>query len=148
MMKKLAALAIILFGLSIGALKTGVFAPEAPQVSSSTAAGDAQLARAYEERRSSVQVQAAGTVKKVLQDDNDGSRHQRFIIELSTGQTLLVAHNIDLAPRVEDLRRGDRVEFSGEYEWSQQGGVIHWTHRDPKERHIDGWIRHKGKFYW
>ena len=147
-MKKLAALAIILFGLSIGALKSGVFAPEVPQVSSSTAAGDAQLARAYEERRSSVQVQAAGTVKKVLRDDNDGSRHQRFILELSTGQTLLVAHNIDLAPRVENLRRGDRVEFSGEYEWSQQGGVIHWTHRDPKEHHIDGWIRHKGKFYW
>src|SRR5436190_23795432 len=57
----------------------------------------------------------------------------------------LVAHNIDLAERVELLRKGNLVEFSGEFEWNPQGGVIHWTHRDPQGRHADGWIKHNGK---
>ncbi|QOY51204.1 DUF3465 domain-containing protein [Candidatus Sulfurimonas baltica] len=41
----------------------------------------------------------SGDVIRVLSDDNTGSRHQRFIIRLSSGQTLLIAHNIDLAPK-------------------------------------------------
>jgi hypothetical protein len=73
------------------------------------------------------QVRGAGVVERTLSDDNDGSRHQRFILRLASGQTLLVAHNIDLAPRVANLRTGDTVEFSGEYEWNEKGGVVHWT---------------------
>jgi hypothetical protein len=45
------------------------------------------------------------------------------------------------------LEVGDRVEFSGEYEWNERGGVIHWTHRDPAGQHVDGWIRHDGHTY-
>jgi hypothetical protein len=60
---------------------------------------------------------------------------------------LLVAHNVDLAPRVRDLRGGDTVAFSGEYEWSEQGGTIHWTHRDPDRNHVAGWIWHDGHVY-
>ena len=84
---------------------------------------------------------------RLLPDDNDGSRHQRFILQLASGQTLLVAHNIDVAGRIDSLRVGDRVEFSGEYEWNPKGGVIHWTHHDPRGRHEAGWIRHGGKTY-
>ena len=47
----------------------------------------------------------------LLKDDNEGSRHQKFILELSTGQTVLVAHNIDLAPRIQNIQKGDQVEF-------------------------------------
>ncbi len=90
-------------------------------------AGDEVLASLFSERRSSVQVQGSGVVTKLLPDDNDGNRHQRFIVKLSSGQTLLIAHNIDQAERIEGLKPGDRVEFSGEYEWNHQGGVIHWT---------------------
>ena len=112
-----------------------------------TRSGESAIAAAYQNQQSDLQVQGSGTVVRVLPDDNEGSRHQRFILELETGQTLLVSHNIDLAPRVASLKRGDTVEFFGEYEWNARGGVIHWTHHDPRGRHVGGWLRHKGRTY-
>jgi hypothetical protein len=108
---------------------------------------DEALARAFKQRTSNVQVEGRGVVQRVLSDDNDGSRHQRFVVALASGQTLLISHNIGLAPRVAGLRKGDVVSFSGEYEWNAQGGVIHWTHRDPSKRHPAGWIKHNGEIY-
>ena len=110
-------------------------------------AGDAALARAIESRASGVQIQGQGRVIRVLPDDNHGSRHQRFILELPSGQTLLIAHNIDLAPRIPTLRKGETVAFHGEYEWNSKGGVIHWTHHDPGGRHVTGWLKHEGRTY-
>jgi hypothetical protein len=110
--------------------------------------GDAaNLAAAYENRVSNLQVEGSGVVEKVLKDDLEGSRHQRIILRVSDSQTVLIAHNIDLAPRIENLSKGDRLEFFGEYEWNNKGGVIHWTHHDPAKRHVDGWLRHKGRIY-
>lgn len=108
---------------------------------------DQQLADAYQNHRSDIQIQVAAIVSKLLADDNRGSRHQRFIVRLNSGQTLLVAHNIDLAPRINDLSEGDSLELYGEYEWSNKGGVMHWTHRDPSGRHVGGWIKHAGQVY-
>ena len=93
------------------------------------------------------QVRGSGRVARILSDDNEGSRHQRFIVELSPGRTLLVAHNIDLAPRVQSLSVGDTVTFYGEYDWNDRGGVIHWTHHDPQGRHVAGWLEHRGRRY-
>ncbi len=108
---------------------------------------DAALEHAYVNRLSNLQIEGQGSVVKVLPDDRDGSRHQRFIVRLDSGRTLLVAHNIDLAQRIETLRAGDSVAFYGEYEWNPKGGVIHWTHHDPQGRHPAGWIRHDGQTY-
>ena len=105
------------------------------------------IRQSYERKLSNVQVQSVGRVKAILRDDNDGSRHQKFILALDNGLTVLVAHNIDLAPRVDNLHKGDTVEFFGEYEYSNQGGVIHWTHRDPNHRHENGWLKHDGQKY-
>jgi hypothetical protein len=109
-------------------------------------AGD-DLARAYEQQLSNLQVQGEGEVIKVLQDDVQGRRHQRFLLKLASGQTILIAHNVDLAPRIASLREGDRVAFHGEYEWNDKGGVIHWTHHDPDGRHTAGWLEHNGRRY-
>ncbi|EKL06769.1 DUF3465 domain-containing protein, partial [Vibrio cholerae] len=103
-------------------------------------ANDAVLQQAYQSQQSDLQVQGFGQVVKVLPDDNDGSKHQKFILKLNSGQTLLVAHNIDLAPRIPNLQVGDSVEFYGEYEWNKKGGVLHWTHKDPQNRHAHGWL--------
>ncbi|MGI9316994.1 MAG: DUF3465 domain-containing protein [bacterium] len=109
--------------------------------------GDSVLEEAFEQRQSDLQVKGSGEVVKLLADDNDDSRHQRFILRLTSGRTLLVAHNIDLAPRITSLNIGDLVEFYGEYEWNSKGGVIHWTHHAPQGRHISGWLKHNGRTY-
>jgi hypothetical protein len=105
------------------------------------------IGEAFTNRSSNIHVQGIGTVIKILKDDLKGSQHQRFIIRLSTGHTLLIAHNIDLAPRINSIGRGDSIEFYGEYEWNSKGGVIHWTHHDPRGQHKGGWIKHNGRTY-
>ena len=109
--------------------------------------GDDVFASAFEEHRANFVAEGSGTVTRVLSDDNEGSPHQRFIVTLPSGQTLLISHNIGLAHRVEGLSVGDSVSFRGEYEWNDKGGVVHWTHRDPEGRHEPGWIRHGGNTY-
>ena len=105
------------------------------------------IEQAFKNGQSNVQVQGEGVVVAILPDDNQGRRHQRFVIRLASGQTLLMAHNIDLAPLIDSLAKGDTIEFYGEYEWSEKGGVIHRTHHDPDGRHADGWIVHRGRRY-
>lgn len=101
----------------------------------------------YQKQHNKQQIADRGQVVKLLADDNKGSRHQRFILRLASGQTLLVAHNIDLAPYLQDLKVGDSVEFVGEYVWNDKGGILHWTHHDPKGRHPGGWLKHNGRLY-
>ena len=105
------------------------------------------VASAFADHRSGVEVTGQGVVTRILSDDRDGSPHQRFILTLPTGQTLLIAHNIALAERIPSLRKGDAVQFKGEYEWNPQGGVVHWTHDDPRGQHDAGWLKHGGRTY-
>ena len=109
---------------------------------------DSDLIRqAYINKRSNIQIGGDGVIVKVLKDDLKGSKHQRFIVKVSDKNTVLIAHNIDLAPRVENPQKGGQISFYGEYEWNNKGGVIHWTHHDPAKRHPDGWLRYEGKIY-
>ncbi len=110
---------------------------------SSNDAGEQTLLDAFEQRKSDVMVEVTATVKKVLPDDNVGSRHQKAILLLPSGHTVLLAHNIDLADKV-PFRQGDQIRVCGEYEYTDQGGVIHWTHHDPRRRRRDGWIQFDG----
>ncbi len=109
-------------------------------------ASNDRIVAAARNRQSDVQVLGQGRVVRVLQDDNQGSRHQRLIVEIEPGLTVLIAHNIDLAPRA-PVRKGDLLRFFGEYEWNERGGVIHWTHHDPQGRHPDGWLELNGRRY-
>lgn len=110
-------------------------------------ASNIDINKAYQSKQSDIQVQGIGKVIKVLKDDTKGSRHQKFLLKLSSNLTILVAHNIDLSPRVANIKVGDMVEFYGEYEWNNKGGVLHWTHHDPRNKHIGGWLKHEGKIY-
>lgn len=104
---------------------------------------------AYAHERSDVHVEIEAVVTKLLPDDDEDDAHQRFIVRLEGfDHTILISHNIDLAPRV-PVGAGDRVRIKGEYEWTEQGGVIHWTHHNPNRnpRHPGGWIEHEGTRY-
>lgn len=106
-----------------------------------------QVQLAYANQESKVQVNGSGVIVAVLKDDLKGAQHQRFIVRLSESLTVLIAHNIDLAPRVDGIQKGETISFYGVYEWNNKGGVIHWTHHDPQKHHIDGWIEYQGKIY-
>ena len=99
----------------------------ASSIQASSSGSDSRLQTAFERRESDFQIEGRGVVAKVLPDDNKGLRHQRFILRLNSGQTVLVAHNIDLAPKIRGLKKGDEVAFYGEYEWS--------------------WLKHEGEVY-
>ncbi|WP_206052699.1 DUF3465 domain-containing protein [Neptunomonas marina] len=125
-----------------------------PQSASSSASQPASssvssgaVERAFAKRQSDVMVVDRGRVVKLLPDDLKGSKHQKMIVKLASGHTILIAHNIDLAPRLNSLREGDMLAFKGEYEWNERGGVVHWTHHDPRGRHEGGWLELNGKRY-
>ena len=91
-------------------------------------------------------IEDSGRVVRLLPDDDDESQHQRFVVSLRRGQTLLIAHNIDVAERI-PVALGDRLQFRGLYEWNDLGGLVHWTHRDPMGVEDGGWARHRRKVY-
>jgi hypothetical protein len=142
--KRIYIAAVIVGALSLNACGRAVqFA--APN--SSSVSDDSPVGRAFKNKTSNVQVEGEGVVIRILSDDLAGGRHQRFIIRLASGQTLLIAHNIDIAPKVVGLQKDDSVRFYGEYVWNEKGGAVHWTHHDPKGRHTAGWLKHNGRTY-
>jgi hypothetical protein len=154
-MRKLIAFVGLLAVIYALALQHGFFAHGEGAVESALAAspqqpGDcdgSELSAAYGNHQSRADVCGRGVIAKVLRDDTQGARHQRVIVRLTGGQTVLIAYNYDLAPRIDGLRAGSPIEFAGEYEWNPQGGIVHWTHRDPARRHAAGWVRYGGHRY-
>lgn len=143
MLRKTRMRALFWAGLIILALFWREFGPGLPI---DTQTGAADLAGLYARQQSDVMVEFEARVYRTLSDDTNGSRHQRFILEMDNGQTVLVAHNIDLAERV-PLRVSDRLKVRGEYEYNPQGGVVHWTHRDPGGGSKHGWVELAGIRY-
>lgn len=119
-------------------------APTATETASEIS--NATIEHAYSHKLSDVQVSGKGVVVKLLADDNKGSRHQKFLVRINPEQTLLFAHNIDLAPRV-PLQVDDEISFNGEYVYNPKGGVIHWTHHAPQGDHEAGWVMLNGQKY-
>ena len=119
---------------------------EAGSAETTAEVSNARIEQAFKAKKSDVQVSGQGVVIKLLKDDNKGSRHQKFLVKINAQQTLLFAHNIDLAPRV-PLQAGDEISFYGEYVYNPKGGVMHWTHHAPRGDHAAGWVMHNGRKY-
>ncbi len=131
--------------------RASIRSSEQESSATTTFGGLDELFEASRHEQSDVLVEFSATVHRLLDDDDEGSRHQRFLIRTdhrSQSLTVLVAHNIDLADRV-PVSIGDAVIIRGEYEWNDRGGVVHWTHHNPARnpRHPGGWIEHKGIIY-
>lgn len=111
-----------------------------------SAVQDAEAIQAQQQQLVNVEVTVAAPVQKLLRDDTRGRPHQKFLILLSNGTTVLVAHNTGEAPRV-PIAEGDIVRIHGEYIWNRKGGLIHWTHHSTTPRHEGGWIEFNGRRY-
>ena len=108
---------------------------------------DSQLVSAIQNRRSLSFLQAAQlTVTQVLPDDNVGLKHQKFVVQTSRAQSVMIVYNLDLCPRV-PVRVGDRVAVGGEFIWSGRSALVHWTHYDPQSRRPSGYIYHNNLAY-
>jgi len=119
----------------------------APQASLQTSPQTLQKIRAAKDNTEArFWLTVSGKVVKLLKDDKRGNQHQKFLIRLAPDITLLVAHNIDLAQRI-PVKKGDQISLRGRYEWNNRGGMMHWTHHDPKGKKQGGWIKLRGKEY-
>jgi hypothetical protein len=146
-MFKYLILLLALFGVACDRVPSTTLVSESEQAQGATQSDNAAIIQAFKGKKSNIFVEGSGTVKKLLADDNKGSRHQKFLVTISDEQTLLFAHNIDLAPRLDALAVGDVVTFRGEYVYNPKGGVMHWTHKDPQGEKQGGWIMHNGQKY-
>jgi hypothetical protein len=130
---------ILPFLIVLGLLAYQYYLQDQQSTDNNVAVGNNAVQQAYADQRSGQWLETSGRVSRVLRDDNEGSRHQKFILEIDGGHTVMVAHNIDLAERI-PVRRGLTLAVRGKYEWNDRGGVIHWTHHDPDGRIQGGWI--------
>jgi len=140
---------ILLLGFALFSFLAAPFEHSSTQAPSQTnqVSTQSSITQVYKRKQSDVQVHGFGEVVRILKDDTKGHKHQKFLLRLASGETILIAHNIDLAPRIENLSIGESVAFYGEYEYNPKGGVVHWTHHDPQKRHINGWLKHKNRLY-
>ena len=136
-MRKIAVLAAL-----IGAIAFAAYLQRTPEHPASSS-----VDAAFDNHSTGVEVEGTGNVTAILPDDTEGSRHQRFIVRLDSGRTVLIVHNVDVAPRVTSLRAGDAISFRGEYVWNPKGGLVHWTHRDPTGHHEPGRLEHNGQTF-
>ena len=111
---------------------------------------DAALCAAYSAGRSHVEVVADGTVTRVFGvQPGRVSPHEGFLFRLASGCDVVVRVevNTDFTGSI-PLAAGERVTVKGEYEYYPLGGVVHWTHRDPRGRHEGGYVDAGGHVYF
>ncbi len=113
---------------------------------------DRAVCDAYSAQRSRLEVVADGTVTRILGPSTPlragSSPHEGFLLRLASGCSLVVRveANTDFTGPI-PLSQGQRIAVKGEYEYYPRGGVVHWTHRDPRGRHEGGYIEAGGQVY-
>lgn len=95
---------------------------------------------------SGIWVKLSGHIVRLLPDDDIDGGHQRLVIDIGNGRTLLVTHNLALSDRV-PAGIGDRLYLRGRFEWNERGGLVHWTHDDPFRKEPAGYIRFRGSTF-
>lgn len=108
---------------------------------------DKALVQALKNQRRAHFIQAANlTVSRLLEDDNDGLRHQKWVAKTSVGQSVTIVYNVDMGIRV-PLQVGDKFAVGGEFIWTKTGGLLHWVHEDPRDKRPDGYVYVDGVIY-
>ena len=110
-------------------------------------AGQEQIIEAQESGRglSFVEVKNVQVVQ-VLPDEVSANQHQKWMVKLANGRTLLCVYNIDITQRV-PIQVGDTVSMGGQYIFTHAGGLIHWLHADPRAERPNGYVDLNGTRY-
>ena len=135
---------------SVGRMSAVALLGIATACSAGQAPDNPALCQAYAENRSHVEVVAEGVVTRLLGiQQGRVSPHEGFLMRLSSGCGLIVRVevNTDFTGPI-TLNPGESVVVKGEYEYYPLGGVVHWTHRDPRGRHDNGYIEAGGRSYF
>lgn len=87
-------------------------------------------------------------VIKLLRADNRGARHQRWIMQLSSGHTITAVYNIDLSEKI-PLEVDATMDLAGQLVFGDKkhDPILHWIHADPQKRRRDGYVIYNGKTY-
>ncbi|MGH7708459.1 MAG: DUF3465 domain-containing protein [Vulcanimicrobiaceae bacterium] len=115
-------------------------------------AGNGAVYAAWQAHSSRVEVTASGSVARMLRVQRGGQfgPHEGFLLHLTGapghGLTVKVEDNLDLTGPI-PIHAGDAVVVRGEYEYNALGGVVHWTHHDPRGHHAAGYIQVGGRTY-
>ena len=113
--------------------------------------GNAAVHDAWRAHRSNLEVTVSGSVARVLGTRRGRSGdHEGFLVHLrgseGGGLTVLIEDNVDLTGPI-PLAPGDDIVVRGVYLYNERGGLIHWTHHDPRGRHETGSITVRGRVY-
>lgn len=110
------------------------------------AVDDGQIIQAQSQQARKVELTVTAPIKKLLREEDYREPHQRFLLILSNGTTVLVANDLKygtFAP----VQEGNVVRIHGEYIWNEKGGVLHWTHKSDEPNHESGYIDFNGMRY-
>jgi hypothetical protein len=119
------------------------------QTATNAVANNDAICQAFNAQQSRVEVVADGTVTRDLglRAGRSGT-HEGYLLRLNGGCNVIlkVETNVDLTGPV-PIRQGEHAIVKGEYEWTRLGGVLHWTHHDPRGRHEGGFVEVDGHTY-
>ncbi len=111
------------------------------------ATNDSEIVRALENRKMVNFIQGANlVVTRILPEDTRGNPHQLWMARLSSGSQVKIIYNLDMGERV-PLKVGDVFSVGGQFLWTNKGGLIHWTHEDPRKNRPDGYVILDGQVY-
>ncbi|MDE2483427.1 MAG: DUF3465 domain-containing protein [bacterium] len=110
---------------------------------------NAAVCNDYGTQRSGDEVIATGHVIDVLGERAGRSgEHEGYLVKLDGNCDLLVKveTNTTITGPIA-LRPKERVVVKGVYIYNPLGGLIHWTHHDPRGRHVGGYVTAGGTSY-
>lgn len=102
--------------------------------------------QAFYAKQSNLMVEVDGEVVRTIRPGAGNRGYQEFQMRMPNGQLILVVHEHAHDKQVPVTER-DQVKVRGNYQWTELGGVIRGTQRDPSMQRRHGWIEHKGKRY-
>lgn len=102
----------------------------------------AYLGFLYKSQRSA-KVSAQGHLIRRLPEQLSPYRAQLFLVRLTSGQKLIIKHDIEMGEALPDIKKGALLFFKGLYKWNRKGGFIIFTTQKNRENNLSGWLKYK-----